>query len=65
MNNVNYVLEWGTGSDLEQMIEPLASYICATERPKTALHSALAVLFREVEQTNRAAIGHFRTLLEN
>ena len=48
-------------SDLERFVEPLASYICATEQPKTALMSALAVLFREVEATNRAATSHFRT----
>jgi hypothetical protein len=42
-------------SDLERVIEPLASYICATDRPKAALRMALALLNRQVEQTNRAA----------
>ncbi|MCE9553015.1 MAG: hypothetical protein K8T91_06510 [Planctomycetes bacterium] len=41
--------------DLERVIEPLVSYICATERPKTALTRALALLVNEVEQTNQAA----------
>jgi hypothetical protein len=49
--------------DLEQVIEPLASYICATEEPKTALMSALAVLLREIDATNRAASAHFRQSL--
>jgi hypothetical protein len=42
-------------SDLARVIEPLASYICAADQPKAALASALAVLLREVEQTNQAA----------
>ena len=42
-------------SDLARVIEPLASYICAAERPRAALASALAVLVREIEQTNQAA----------
>lgn len=47
-----------TDNHLEQMVEPLASYICAAGQPRSALLSALAVLFREVEQTNRAAVLH-------
>lgn len=65
MNNGNCVLKRSAGSELEQVVEPLASYICATERPKTALLSALAALVREVEATNRAANGHFLTLRGN
>lgn len=44
--------------DLERVIEPLASYICATEHPRDALKSALAFLISEVEHTNRAANAH-------
>jgi hypothetical protein len=65
MNRLNHVTERTVGSDLERVIEPLASYICATEQPKTALMSALALLFREVEGTNRAALAHFRSCLQN
>jgi hypothetical protein len=46
--------------DLERVVEPLASYICATEQPQTALMSALAVLLRQVATTNRTADAHFR-----
>ena len=46
-------------SDLERVIEPLASYICAAEQPRAALMSALAVLLAEVKQTNRAALSQF------
>jgi hypothetical protein len=42
-------------SELESVIEPLASYICATDKPRVALIRALALLVNEVEQTNRAA----------
>jgi hypothetical protein len=39
------------------MIEPLVSYICASEYPKAALHLAFAVLTNEVTQLNRTARG--------
>lgn len=42
-------------NELDRMLEPLANYICATGQPRTVLMSALARLFDEVEQTNRAA----------
>jgi hypothetical protein len=63
MNTLNCALEWGADSNLERVIEPLASYISATTRPRAALMSALAVLISEVEQTNRAATLHLTTLL--
>ena len=59
MNKLNLNLNFPVESDLERVIEPLASYICAADQPRAALLSALAVLFSEVEQTNRAAITHF------
>jgi hypothetical protein len=46
-------------SDLEQVIEPLASYICAADRPREALLSALSALFDEVKETHRATLMHF------
>jgi hypothetical protein len=65
MNTFHRVLDRPVRSDLVRMIEPLANYICATEQPRTALMSALAVLFSEVEATNRAAVVQSRTYLEN
>jgi hypothetical protein len=65
MNTLNRALEWGADSNLERVIEPLASYISATARPRAALMSALAVLISEVEQTNRVATVHLTTLLGN
>jgi len=51
--------------NLARAIEPLASYICAAERPKAALLSALAALRGEIEATNRAALAHFGDFSEN
>jgi hypothetical protein len=49
-------------NDLERVVEPLASYICATERPGAALKTVFAALLRSVEETNRVAKSHFHTL---
>jgi hypothetical protein len=65
MNTLNCALEWTADNNLQRVIEPLASYISATTRPRAALMSALAVLISEVEQTNRAATMHLTTLLGN
>ena len=65
MNTINYNSKRSAGSDLRQMIEPLANYICATEHPRKVLLSALAALFREVEATNQAALTHFHVYSEN
>jgi hypothetical protein len=48
----------GVEAELERVIEPLASYVCAAERPRTALISALEFLFKEVAQTHRVASAH-------
>ena len=50
---------------LERVIEPLASFICATDQPRAALLSALTALVNEVCHTNRAANAHLATFLEN
>ena len=65
MNHIHHSLNQSSRSDLRQMIEPLANYICATDQPRKALLSALATLFREVEATNQAAISHFHSYSEN
>ena len=65
MNALNRVLDGPSGKDLERVVEPLASYICAVEQPKAALLLALAVLFREVAATNRAATTHFNAYSVN
>ena len=65
MNHVNRILNRPASTDLHQMVEPLANYICATEEPKRALMSALAALVHEVESTNRVALTHFHTFSDN
>jgi hypothetical protein len=54
-----------TERELERLIEPLASYISAADRPRVVLTSALAGLSRAVEETNRAANWHISTFLQN
>ena len=44
--------------EIEQFVEPLASFICATEHPEMALKSAVAALYSQIEQTNRTAHQH-------
>jgi hypothetical protein len=65
MNPINRESVQATESDLERVIEPLASYICATDQPRTALMAALAVLFSEVNQTYRAANAQIATFSGN
>jgi hypothetical protein len=65
MNNANRAMSSSSVNELERFIEPLASYICANEQPKSALMSALAVLLREVNATNRAAATYFRAASMN
>ena len=50
-----------TESDMERVIEPLASYICASDQPKAVLRLAVEALFNEVAQMNRMAKAHIST----
>jgi hypothetical protein len=65
MNDINRIPDVSGRSELVRMIEPLASYICATGQPRKALASALAVLFSEVQATNQAAIAHCQSHCRN
>ena len=42
-------------ADLRRVIEPLASYICATDAPGAVLTLVFSALADEVAQVNRAA----------
>ncbi len=46
MIKINRASGLATESDLERVVEPLASFICATDRPRAALISALAILLQ-------------------
>jgi hypothetical protein len=63
MTTTKRTRELSAPRELQRVIEPLASYICATDQPREALISVLAVLRREVETTNRVAKAHFRSTL--
>jgi hypothetical protein len=45
-------------NDLAVVIEPLANMICAADRPREALLSALNLLFEEIEGTHKASLMH-------
>jgi hypothetical protein len=64
MSTLNSQFGRTRNNELEQVIEPLASYICATDQPRVALISALAVLVSAVKETNKAARIHFRNFSE-
>jgi hypothetical protein len=55
MITINREPRRATATDLRQVVEPLASYICATDQPKAALNLAFSVLVNEVAQIHRAA----------
>jgi len=65
MKRLNRESERATANDLERVIEPLASYICATDQPRAALMAALAMLCSEVNQTYRAANAQIATFAGN
>lgn len=47
--------------DLTPVLEPLASYICAADRPRETLRRVIEALFAEVRLTNDAALRHWAT----
>jgi hypothetical protein len=59
MNANNRVLEWLPNSELANVVEPLADFICASEQPEAVLRSILTVLCRQVNATNGLAASHF------
>jgi hypothetical protein len=59
MKTPNIQARQASNRDLAQVIEPLASYICAADRPRETLLSVLSVLFDEVQGTHKATLMHF------
>jgi hypothetical protein len=55
MNTVRRTPRRPLAVDLERVLEPLVSYICATDQPKAALHQAYAVLFSQVARVTDEA----------
>jgi hypothetical protein len=64
MNNIQSAASSDPAIDMNPLVEPLASVICAAEHPKVALKLALAALYSQIEQTNRTALAHLETFLE-
>jgi hypothetical protein len=64
MKNLNQASNRELDGELQRVIEPLASYICATERPRKSLRLALAALYAQIDQTNRTARSHAVAFLE-
>lgn len=62
MNAINQVLKWKPDNDLTEVVEPLADFICASEKPEVVLRSVLAVLRRQIHATNGLATTHFAAL---
>jgi len=58
MNAACVTLDRPAADCLQNVIEPLASYICASGQPRAALRIALELLAAEVAATNRAARAH-------
>ena len=56
--NTNAQIQHASSADLNQIVVPLANYICAADRPRETLLSALALLFDEVQGTHRATLAH-------
>jgi hypothetical protein len=54
-----------TEADLQKVVEPLASYISATHRPRAALLSALILLVSNLREIGDAANDHLATFSEN
>lgn len=61
MNAINRVLKWSPESNLTEVVEPLADFICASEKPEVVLRSVLAVLHRQIHTTNDLAATHFES----
>ncbi len=65
MNNTPPLTHQATLIDVDRVIEPLASYLCATEQPERVLKLALDALYSRIEQTNRTADEHLAAFRES
>lgn len=63
MKTSTSLCKWSPTNELEQAVEPLASYICASDKPSTALFFVLAALRRQVNSTNELAAVQYRRFL--
>ena len=54
-----------TEADLQKLVEPLASYISATNHPRAALLLALFLLVSSLQEIGDAANNYLATFSEN
>ena len=54
-----------TEAELRKLVEPLASYISATNRPRAALFLALIMLVNNLQEIGDAANDYLATFSEN
>jgi hypothetical protein len=52
-------------ADLQKLVEPLASYISATNHPRSALILTLILLVSNLQEINDAANNYLTTFGEN
>jgi hypothetical protein len=65
MNRLNMHPSSKTEADLKKLVEPLASYISATDRPEAKLILALIMLVNNVQEIGDAANTYLATLSVN
>ena len=65
MNGLNLHQSSKAETDLKKVVEPLASYISATNRPRATLILALIMLVNNVQEIADAANTYLATLSEN
>lgn len=65
MDRLNHQLPPNTETDLQKLVEPLASYICAVDCPRTVLLRTLVKLYEEVGLIYQAAQQQVAVMGEN
>jgi len=65
MNRLNMHQSSKTEADLKKVVEPLASYISATNRPQATLILALIMLVNNVQEIGNAANTYLATSNKN
>jgi hypothetical protein len=65
MIHTNRPLDRQAEADLKRLIEPLADYICAANRPSVALVWTLIFLLHDTSQIHALATEHLQTLKEH
>jgi hypothetical protein len=65
MNPLSIHLPPKTEAELQSLIEPLASYIAAVNRPRVVLIAALLLLLENLREIDEAATAQIASFSEN